>query len=146
MKYKKIDLAGLDIEIDPELAKAFIDHRLTMKKPLTQFAFDSQMKKSLRGHEISMTPNEVIKYVCEETTWQGIDVEYIASNLNDKRQAMERAMKGVAIVNANIMRGVSTRDIPLGEQLTDRSWADNPQDDSPENPTENTFNLPWPRA
>ena len=36
LKHKKIDLSGLDIEIDIEAAKGFIDHRIEKKSPATQ--------------------------------------------------------------------------------------------------------------
>ncbi len=123
MIYKNIDLSQLDPQIDTQIAKDYIDHRKTIKKPLTQRAFNAQMKNALRAFElekygISMTPNEVIEWTLDNTNWQKIDPIWVANQLV-KNKATEEVLAQQSMRISN----QSTRNIPLQQQLNDRSWA-----------------------
>ncbi len=123
MIYKSIDLSQLDPQIDTQIAKDYIDHRKTIKKPLTQRAFNAQMKNALRAFElekygISMTPNEVIEWTLDNTNWQKIDPIWVANQLV-KNKATEEVLAQQSMRISN----QSTRNIPLQQQLNDRAWA-----------------------
>ena len=123
MIYKSINLSQLDPQIDTQIAKDYIDHRKTIKKPLTQRAFNAQMKNALRAFElekygISMTPNEVIEWTLDNTNWQKIDPIWVANQLV-KNKATEEVLAQQSMRISN----QSTRNIPLQQQLNDRSWA-----------------------
>ena len=87
LKHKKIDLSGLDIEIDIEAARGFIDHRIEKKSPATQRIFDNQMKMALRAHECGMTPTELIDFTCNKG-WTAININYTKSAVNREMQAL----------------------------------------------------------
>lgn len=122
-KYKGIDLAGLNLQIDIDLAKAFIDHRKSLKAPITQRAFDSAMKTALKSiqleaYDIRMTPNDVIAFVVDETTWRGINLTWIMNRVLDERLVKSKAMDKMAQLSNQ-----GTRTMSLEHQLTDKSWA-----------------------
>lgn len=119
MKYKGIQLDGLDIEIDIEAAKSYIEFRVMAKKPLTQRAFDQAMKKALMAFTINMTPTDVIDYTVEKG-WQGINLEWITNA--KQRETIQIPQFGQQNVVPIGQR--STRDISIHEQLNDTSWAD----------------------
>ena len=123
MIYKNIDLSQLDPQIDTQIAKDYIDHRKIIKKPLTQRAFNAQMKNALRAFElekygISMTPNEVIEWTLDNTNWQKIDPIWVANQL-----VKNKATEEVLVQQSMRISNQSTRNIPLQQQLNDRSWA-----------------------
>ena len=117
MKHKNIELDGLDIEIDIDAAKSYIEFRALAKKPLTQRAFDQAMNKALEGFRVNMTPTEVIDYTVDKG-WLGINLDWIASSKAKEMPVLN--MHGANVVPI----GRSTRDISLEQELSDRSWAD----------------------
>ena len=117
MKYKNIELDGLDLEIDIEAAKGFIDHRALKKKPLTQRAFDQAMVKALQAFQVGMTPTELIDFTCEKG-WDGINLVYTAAAKNREMMAMQETLQ-LSTVNQPRL----TRDIPTQQMLDDTSWA-----------------------
>lgn len=73
----KILLDNLPDGIDPALAAEFIKHRTAIKAPLTQFAFDLNMKAAVKAAELGFSANEAI----EETImngWRRINGEWLA--------------------------------------------------------------------
>ena len=119
MKYKNIELDGLDIEIDIEAAKGFIDHRINMKCPLTPRAFYQAMNESLRAFEVGMTPTELIDWTVTTKGWKGINIAYTKNALAGEFEAL----KNVARIEGRLIQGESTRDIPTQQMLDDKSWA-----------------------
>lgn len=112
MIYKKIDISqAVFFNVTEDAAKEYIDHRLNIKKPLTQRAFDRAMQKALECERLGVTPDEAIE-ITVDNGWQGITPEYIAAGQSRKMQAARESM------NTS-----STRDLTLIESLTDRSWA-----------------------
>lgn len=83
--------------------KEFIEHRKLLKKPLTQGALERNMREAVKGVEFGLTPEQVI-YETIDAGWQGIKAQWVANRL---RQPVQK-----------------TRDRPLSEALTDRSWAE----------------------
>ena len=114
MKYKNIELDGLDIEIDIEAAKSFIEMRAMKKKPLTQRAFDQAMKKALMAFQIGMTATEVIDYTVEKG-WDGINLNYVTNARSREMMAIQEVHQQRTLTN--------TRDISTQQMLDDTSWA-----------------------
>ena len=119
--HKKINISNIDPSISEEMAIAFIDHRAKMGKKyaLTQRAFDKQMKNALEAYRIKTTPNELIEFVVDETSWQAINIEWAFSGMLSRG-----LIKPAGPAN---VKPRSTRDIPIEEQVNDRSWAEGPE-------------------
>jgi hypothetical protein len=112
MIYKKIDISqAVFFNVSEDAAKELIDHRLNLKKPLTQRAFERALKKAFECESLGVTPDEAIE-ITVDNGWQGVTPEYIAAGQSRKIQAARES----ASTN-------STRDLTLIESLTDRSWA-----------------------
>ena len=73
--YKSIDLLNLPNEISAEVAKGFIDHRIKIKKTLTQRAFDLAIKEAMKAGEVGLTPNQIIDRTVMNG-WQGVNLSY----------------------------------------------------------------------
>lgn len=112
MIYRKIDISQAAFyNVSEDAAKEYIDHRLNIKKPLTQRAFERSLKKAVECERYGFTPDEAIEITCDEG-WQGITPEFIAAKHSRKMQAVQEA------------RAIgSTRETSLIEDLGDRSWA-----------------------
>jgi len=109
MKYKGIDLSGLDMEISEDIAKEFIEHREINKKKLTQGAFNRAMKTALKAFQIGMTPDELIEFTIDKG-WQGINLEW-AKNALMKESHIQ--------VNT---RSLDTRGMSIQQEMSD-DWA-----------------------
>lgn len=120
MKYKKIDLGDFDKLIEVEAMESYIDFRISVKKPLTQRAFNQAMKTAVDGSKkLVMSPTEIIDYTVNKG-WQGVNIGYIeASKVREMNMEHETAL-GVNRYFASR----STREIPLNQELFDNSWAD----------------------
>ena len=119
--HKKINISSIDPQISEEMAIAFIDHRAKMgkKRELTQRAFDKQMKNALEAYRINITPNELIEYTVDETSWEAINIEWAFKGMLSKGLIRPAGPANV--------KPRSTRDIPIDEQINDRSWAEGPE-------------------
>lgn len=85
---KSIDLSNLPDMIDKEVAEAYIEYRkVTLKKPLTQYGFNSAMKRAMRGLEHGVDPNVVIDE-CMDSGWQGINVNWVVNKLSKQPQTL----------------------------------------------------------
>jgi hypothetical protein len=112
MKKSKIDISGIDLEIEPEAAQDYVQHRINKGKPLTQRAFNNAMKSALRVHEVGMTPTELIDWTIEKG-WDGINLNYTKSALMREGQAIIECNNGVP----------STKQLRLQDELMDTSWG-----------------------
>jgi len=113
MKKTKIDISGIDLEIDPEAAQDYVEHRINKGKPLTQRAFNFAMKKALQAHEVGMTPTELIDWTIEKG-WDGININFTKSALMREQQAIIECHNGVP----------TTKQLRLHEELMDTSWGE----------------------
>lgn len=111
-KYRDIDLSLLPSEIPVDSAKAFIDHRIVKKSKLTQHAFELFCKEVLKGPLHGLAVTEVIDEAIL-AGWTGFKVEWVIKRLDQGAQPAGGAVGGRSV-----------RDVSLGEQLTDTSWAD----------------------
>lgn len=110
MIYRKIDISKAAFyNVSEDAAKEYIDHRLNIKKPLTQRAFDRSLKKAVECERYGFKPDEAIEITVDKG-WQGITPEYLAAEQSRRMQAVQE------------IQG-STRKSALIEDLTDRSWA-----------------------
>lgn len=119
MKYKGIELDGLDIEIDIEAAKSFIEHREINKARLTQRAFDQAMVKSLDAFKVGMTPSELIDFTVE-AGWKGINLNYTRAKLSREMTAAHEARSTLSIGRSEAPK--TTREMTLQDEADD-SWA-----------------------
>lgn len=77
--YKNISMEILGDAIELETAKEFIDHRIKLKKPLTQGAFDRTMKKAIQASadkSLCQTADEIIHHVID-SGWQSFQVSWL---------------------------------------------------------------------
>lgn len=108
--YKKIDISQCGLYfVSEECAQAFIEWRIQTKKGITQRIFDNTLKQAVVCSQHGLSAEDAIDRVME-SGWSGM--KYVLAEA--KREAAEQS------------QGRSTRDRPLAEDLTDRSWAEVP--------------------
>jgi len=109
---KKLDITpATEAGIDPDIAQEFIEHRLNLKKPLTQGAFNRAVKAATRcERDLPITASEAIEITIDKG-WQGVVVEYIANTLANQNRAAIEAVSTMAITHRGGPRLVS--DNPL---------------------------------
>lgn len=86
-----ISFENLPTGISVEAAEAFIDYRKTMKKPLTQRAFDLNMAIAAKAGSIGITPDQAIDMTIL-AVWQGINLKWIADRMK-KNEAHQHSGK-----------------------------------------------------
>ncbi len=117
MIYKKIDThAAVFCCVSEEVAHEYIDFRLSVKKPLTQGAFNRAMNQAASCGNLGLTSNEAIAMTIDKG-WHGVTPEYIAKELENRREAAMKVSLGQS------MQKVDTRSRTLQQQLDDKSWA-----------------------
>lgn len=87
--YKNISMEILGNEISEETAKEFIDHRIKLKKPLTQGAFDRTMKKAIQASSdetLNQTAEEIIHHVVD-SGWQSFQVSWLKNKQTAEQPA-----------------------------------------------------------
>lgn len=90
-KSTTISFENLPTGISVEAAEAFIDYRKTMKKPLTQRAFDLNMAIAAKAGSIGITPDQAIDMTIL-AVWQGINLKWIADRMK-KNEAHQHSGK-----------------------------------------------------
>lgn len=119
MIYKKIDLTEAILSnVEQEAAEAFIDMRLSIKKPLTPRSFNQNMRKAAKCEQMGIcTATEAVDMATDKC-WQGVTPEFIAKALKNAFCA------GVeAATSTPTLPGESLKDRSIPQQLEDRSWA-----------------------
>lgn len=121
MIYKKIDLSELPFyNVSEDAAKSFIDWRHSLKKPMTQRAFNLAMKEAVLCGQLGLTPDEALDKT-QLWGWQAPNYAYAVNKMQNEFNAL-------AVVSTQRLcdkTGIrNTRDVPLIENLKDRSWAD----------------------
>ena len=113
MIYKKIDVtSAVMARVSEDTAKEFIDHRINMKKPLTQGAFDRAMGAAVKCELHHHIPAQEAIEITIDNGWQGVKPEFIVADLSRRTKA--------AIETSSL----STRQPTLAQDLNDTSWAD----------------------
>lgn len=108
--YKKIDISQCSLYfVSEECAKAFIDWRIQTKKGITPRIFNNTLKQAVECVQYGLSAEDAMDRLME-TGWTGM--KWVLAEA--KREAAEQS------------QGRSTRDRPLAEDLTDRSWAEVP--------------------
>jgi hypothetical protein len=99
--------------VSDEAAKEFVDWRRSIKKPLTQRAFERAMAVAVKCSELGISPDKAIEIVIDKG-WQGVTFEYIKAELERRGEAANRQQ---LVVHApEDMQG-------FVERVTDRGWA-----------------------
>jgi biotin operon repressor len=106
--FNSISLAALPKQISPAAAREFIDHRKRIEKPVTQGAFDREMGLALEAIKFGLAPDAVIRE-CIDAGWWNIKVEWARARM--------------AKVNSVQPLAVTSKNISIADQLSDRSWA-----------------------
>lgn len=88
-KMNKISLEKLPAQISVEVAEAFIEHRKTLKKPLTQRAFDLNMKEALKAIQYGIKPDDAIDESIMNG-WQGVKAEWAANKIQNKQETQAK--------------------------------------------------------
>ncbi len=107
----KIDISQTHLYgISDEAALEFIDWRKSIKKPLTQRAFERALREAFRCTVLGITADRAIE-ICIDKGWQGITFEYVKAELGRRSEAANRQV---------IVKPTKESII---ERLTDRSWS-----------------------
>lgn len=85
----KIDLTQAHTYgVSDEAALEFIEWRQSIKKPLTQRAFDRAMMVCLKCNmELGITADQALEVVIDQG-WQGVVFEYIKKHLANRKHAI----------------------------------------------------------
>lgn len=91
MKKSKIDISQAHMYgVTDEAAQEFVDWRDSIRKPLTQRAFERAMMTAVRCNaELGITPDTAIEIAIDKG-WQGVTFEYIRAELERRHEAMTR--------------------------------------------------------
>lgn len=114
--FNSISLESLPKEISPAAAREFVEHRNRIEKPVTQGAFDREMSQALAGCKFGLTADDVIRE-CIDAGWWNINPEW----------AHTRKQRRLVDPPPNIG---NSKTISIAEQLVDRSWAQNKNNQS----------------
>jgi len=116
MIYKKIDLhSAVFANVSEEIAQEYIDFRISVKKPLTQGAFNRALNEAVKCESLGLTANEAILMTIDKG-WHGVTPEYIAKELNNRCEAA---------LNLSLQQSINkpTRQHTIVDDLTNRSWG-----------------------
>ncbi len=127
MIYRKVEIhSAILSNIDEDMAKEFVDHRVNIKKPLTQGAFNRAVKQAVQCElRLNISATEAFEITIDQG-WAGVKVEYIENHLNRLSQARQESIARQAIQSTGKPKLVTdnTRGRTLEQDLHDRSWAE----------------------
>jgi len=95
--------------VTDEAALEFIEWRKSIKKPLTQRAFERALKVAVRCADLGLTPDKALELVIDKG-WQGVTYEYIKAELERRGEAGNRQMMIVKPQDENFIERVTNRD------------------------------------
>jgi len=98
--------------IDVDAIKDFIEHRKTIKKPLTQRALEMNMREAWKAKKLGITPEQAIDYTIFKC-WIGVNCSHMSDRINEVLE----------LFGEEPVKKQSTRSMSLSENLNDRSWA-----------------------
>jgi hypothetical protein len=125
MLYKKIDLSELPFyNVSEDAAKSFIDWRHSLKKPLTQRAFNLALKEAVLCGQLGLTPDEALDKT-QLWGWQAPNYAYAVNKMQNEFSALAVGSIKQQKLCDNTGKPMSTRRGAVTiEELTDKSWAD----------------------
>lgn len=122
MKYKNIDLSELPFyNVSEDAAKSFIDWRHSLKKPMTQRAFNLCLKEAVLCGQLGLTPDEALDKT-QLWGWQAPNYAYAVNKMQNEFNAL--AVVSTQRLCDNTGKPRDTRERTMIEDLTDRSWAE----------------------
>lgn len=121
MIYKKIDLSEIAFSnVSDDAAIGFIDWRISLKKPLTQRAFNLAIIEAVKCSSLGLTPDDVLDKT-QLWGWQAPNYSYTVNKLQNEFNALSVVSTQRLCDNTGkslqVNRGAVTQ-----EELTDRSW------------------------
>jgi len=119
--YKKIDLTDLPFyNVSEDAAKSFIDWRCSIKKPMTQRAFNLALKEAVLCGQLGLTPDEVLDKT-QLWGWQAPNYAYTADKL---KKEFDSTVKTYAQnYSNNRIVNETTRMRTIEQDLSDKTWA-----------------------
>lgn len=120
MIYKKIDISQAVLSnVEEDTAKEFVDHRVNMKKPLTQGAFNRAIKSAFKCESVGICSAQDAIETTIDKGWAGVTPEFLANHFSGRQQA---AIESIRVVHQPRLTQ-STKDNSLHQDLNDTSWA-----------------------
>ena len=96
MLYKKIDLTQAILSnIEQEAAEAFIDMRISIKKPATQRAFNQNMARAVQCENMGLCSATEAVDLTSDKCWQSVSPEYIQSTQARQMSAIASSQAGL---------------------------------------------------
>lgn len=121
MKYKNIDLSELPFyNVSEDAAKSFIDWRVSLKKPMTQRAFNLCLKEAVLCGQLGLTPDEVLDKT-QLWGWQAPNYAYAVNKMKGEFDAL--SVVATQRLCDSTGNPKPSRETNLLDDLTDRSWA-----------------------
>lgn len=122
MNYKNIDLAELPFyNVSEDAAKSFIDWRASLKKPLTQRAFNMCLKEAVLCGQLGLSPDEALDKT-QIWGWQAPNYAYTMNKIQNEFNAL-----AVVSTQGSIKQikndSTLTKNTTLLDDLGDRGWA-----------------------
>jgi len=88
----KIDISQAYLyNVTDEAAMELIEWRKSIKKPLTQRAFERALKEAVRCMELGITADRAIEIAIDKG-WQGVTFEYIKAEVMRREEAGSRKL------------------------------------------------------
>lgn len=97
--------------VSDEAALEFIEWRKSIKKPLTQRAFERALREAFKCTNLGVTADRAIE-ICIDKGWQGITYEYVKAEIGRR----SKAGKELVLKNPETIEDFVGR-------VTDRGWA-----------------------
>ena len=95
--------------ITDEAALELIEWRKSIKKPLTQRAFERACREALRCTDLGVTADKAIEIAIDKG-WQGVTYEYIKAELQRRGEAGSRQLVIAAPQNEGFIERHTNRD------------------------------------
>lgn len=126
-KYKKIDISqAASFFVSEDCAKALVDFRVGIKKPMNQRIFDNALKQAAECSLLGMTAEAALDRWME-SGWTGMKwVLKEAQTDHDERMKQRTSLLDDLTDRTWANKpNQTTRERSLGQDLHDTTWADN---------------------
>lgn len=122
MKYKNIDLSELPFyNVSEDAAKSFIDWRVSLKKPLTQRAFNMCLKEAVLCGQLGLSPDDALDKT-QIWGWQAPNYAYALNKMQTEFNALA-VTSTQRLCDRTGHNPNDTRTRSLEFDLSDRDWA-----------------------
>jgi hypothetical protein len=110
----KIDISQAYLYgVTDEAALELVEWRKSIRKPLTQRAFERALKEAVKCTDLGITADRAIEIAIDKG-WQGVTLEYVKAELERRGEAANRQQ--LVLHKPEDMQGFVSR-------VTDRGWS-----------------------